>query len=257
MADDLSGMKGAGGTGVPPLVQIPSLEERVVDHLRRLIVTGELREGSRLRHRNLAKDLGVSPTPVRAGLSQLRQEGLVEFGRGGQAFVSRLTREALEEIYAARYGLEALGARLGAEAVTAEDLGEMERQLAEMKDLARPEDVEPYLELRWSFHAVAYEAAQRPRLVAEIERLYWRAQRYYRLLLTSPERFERSLKGYIDFLEACKAHSGARAEKAIRDSLAWTLGELCPALPSERALAARLGTDMNSSDGSGIDGKGG
>ena len=63
--------------------------------------------------RDLAQRLGVSQTPVRIGLSELEREGLVEVGETGRALVSRLTREDLEEIYAARLGLEGLAARVG------------------------------------------------------------------------------------------------------------------------------------------------
>ena len=64
--------------------------------------------------RDLAQQLGVSPTPVRAGLSQLEREGFVAVTPTGRAVVSRLTREDFEEIYAARLGLEGLAARVGA-----------------------------------------------------------------------------------------------------------------------------------------------
>ena len=67
--------------------------------------------------RDLAQRLGVSQTPVRVGLSALEREGLVEVGETGRALVSRLTREDLEEIYAARLGLEGLAARVGVAAI--------------------------------------------------------------------------------------------------------------------------------------------
>ena len=62
--------------------------------------------------RDLAAQLGVSPTPVRAGLSQLEREGFVAVTATGRSVVSRLTREDFEEIYAARLGLEGLAADL-------------------------------------------------------------------------------------------------------------------------------------------------
>src|ERR1700742_4725094 len=99
---------------IAELAQTPSLEERLTDQLRGLIATGALPERTPLRLRELAESFGVSPTPVRASLSQLERDGLVAIGRTGRAMVSPLTLEDIEEIYAARRGMEALAARRGA-----------------------------------------------------------------------------------------------------------------------------------------------
>src|SRR5580765_1413331 len=94
-----------------------SMERRVTDLLREMIVTGELAEGTPLVQRDLAHRIGVSQTTVRIGLSELARDGLVEVTGTGRSLVSRLTREDLEEIYAARLGLEGLAARAGAPAL--------------------------------------------------------------------------------------------------------------------------------------------
>ena len=93
-----------------PLEERESIEQRVARTLRELIVDGTAPGGTPLVQRELAQQLGVSPTPVRAGLSQLEREGFVAVTPTGRAVVSRLTREDFEEIYAARLGLEGLAA---------------------------------------------------------------------------------------------------------------------------------------------------
>ena len=70
----------------------------------------------------------------------------------GRAFVSRLTREDFEEIYAARLGLEGLAARLGAEAVGPAELARMRKTLGKLERAAAAEDVDAYLALRWEFY---------------------------------------------------------------------------------------------------------
>ena len=96
-------------TPISPLEERESIELRVARTLRSLIVGGQLPAGTPLVQRDLAQQLGVSPTPVRAGLSMLEREGFVDVTPTGRAVVSRLTREDFEEIYAARLGLEGLG----------------------------------------------------------------------------------------------------------------------------------------------------
>jgi DNA-binding GntR family transcriptional regulator len=210
-----------------------SVEDRVAYALRELIVTGQLPEGTPLVQRDLAERLGVSQTPIRLGLTELERGGLVEVGETGRATVSRLTREDFEEIYAARLGLEGLAANLGACAVGRQEIAAMKETLRDLRRLAEEQDAKEYLRLRWEFHAACYRASGRERLVDEVGRLYWRAYRYNRLVLSTAERFRESVGRYRDFLAACEAGDGARAEQVVQESIRWAVERAAPGVPSE------------------------
>jgi DNA-binding GntR family transcriptional regulator len=218
---------------VGPLGRL-STEQRAARALRELIVTGRLPEGTPLVQRDLAERLGISQTPVRHALVALERAGLVEVAGNGRALVRRLTREDLEELYAARLGLEGLAARLGAAAVGPAELARMRGLLVELDRLAKEQDIDAYLEGRWALHSTAYLATGRTRLVAEVERLFWRGGRYHRLVLSSAERFRRSVRSYHDFTQACATHDAARAERVIHDSMRWAVDLIAGSLPSER-----------------------
>src|SRR5262249_37009399 len=188
-----------------------SMEQRVTDLLREVIVTGELAEGTPLVQRDLADRIGVSQTPVRIGLFELARDGLVEVTDTGRSLVSRLTREDLEEIYAARFGLEGLAARVGAPALDHEGIARMHEHMRKLGKLARRRDVQAYLWGRWDFQAVCYKASGRMRLANEVERLFRRAERYNRLVLSTAARFQRSVGYYRAFLEACEQRDGDAA----------------------------------------------
>lgn len=228
-------MEGTPDTSLPifPLAGRQSIEQRVATSLRGLIVAGHLTEGTPLVQRDLAMRLGVSQTPVRAGLSQLEREGFVELGPTGRAVVSRLTREDFEEIYATRYGLEGLAARVGAVAVGPEELAVMRDALTHLGDAANRLDVDVYLRLRWDFYSACYGASGRSRLVDQVERLYHRSERYNRIVLSSPQRFRQSLSRYSSFLAACRAHDGLAAERVVQESLSWAVERVAGSLPSE------------------------
>lgn len=220
-------------TSISPLDERESVEQLVVRTLRELIVDGQLPEGTPLVQRDLAQHLGVSPTPVRGGLSQLEREGFVVVTSTGRALVSRLTREDFEEIYAARLGLEGLAARLGARAVGRDEIARMKEILRDLRRLAVEQDVQEYLRQRWEFHATCYRASGRQRLVGEVERLFWRADRYNRLVLSTAERFRESVGRYQGFLAACEAHDGERAEEVVQESIRWAVGRAAGSVPSE------------------------
>ncbi len=145
----------------------------------------------------------------------------------------RLTREDLEEIYAARLGLEGLAARVGVAALSEPDIERMRVMLGELDRLAKRLDVDAYLQLRWDFHAVCYEASRRPRLLAEVARLFWRAERYNRLILSSAERFRRSVGYYRTFFDACELRDPLEAERVIHESIRGAVDLIWPTLPSE------------------------
>jgi DNA-binding GntR family transcriptional regulator len=218
---------------ISPLEERETIEQRVARTLRALIVDGDLPEGTPLVQRDLAQQLGVSPTPVRAGLSQLEREGFVAVTPTGRAVVSRLTREDFEEIYAARLGLEGLAARLGANAVGRGEIARMKGTLRDLRRLAGEQNVQEYLRQRWEFHATCYRASGRQRLVDEVERLFWRADRYNRLVLSTAQRFRESVSRYDGFLAACEARDGERAEEVVQESIRWAFGRAADSVPSE------------------------
>jgi DNA-binding GntR family transcriptional regulator len=218
---------------IEPLEERESIEERVAQSLRTLIVTGQLPEGTQLVQRDLAARLGVSQTPVRASLGRLEREGFVAVGATGRSFVSRLTREDFEEIYAARLGLEGLAARLGAVAVGSRETGRMAEVLVRLRKAAAKQDIDAYLALRWEFYGTCYRASGRRRLVDEVERLYRRSERYNRLVLSSPKRFRESLGRYEAFHAACLESDGAAAERIVQESLRWAVDGAGGELPSE------------------------
>lgn len=228
-------MEGVRDKSLPiyPLRARESIEQRVAQRLRGLIIAGHLREGMPLVQRDLASRLGVSQTPIRAGLTQLEREGFVVLGPTGRAVVSMLTREDFEEIYATRHGLEGLAARVGAPAVGHEELESMSVSLANLRDAARSQDVDNYLSLRWDFYGTCYRASGRRRLVDQVEQLYNRSERYNRIVLSTPQRFRQSVGRYAAFYAACKARDGVAAEHIVQGSLSWAVERIASDLPSE------------------------
>lgn len=82
------------------------LRKVVYDYLCEQLLTGELRSGSRVCELTVAKATGVSRSPVREAIGQLRAEGVLEQIPGYGAFVTSPTREGLDEAFQVREWLE-------------------------------------------------------------------------------------------------------------------------------------------------------
>ncbi len=117
------------------LVNYQDLGEQVYEVVRDQIVTCELSPGSPLPVGDLARQLGVSLTPVRDALNRLAAEGLVvDVPRKGY-FVASLDPEDVTDLLQARRLIEMAAVEQGLDLVAAEQLGEMERLTAEMEGL--------------------------------------------------------------------------------------------------------------------------
>src|SRR3954464_4211648 len=88
-----------------------SARHRVREDVRRLILSGELKPGTRLTQQNLAKRFGVAQSVVRESLLELQFSGLVESVDNLGIFVSDLDINRLLQAYEVREMLEGLAAR--------------------------------------------------------------------------------------------------------------------------------------------------
>jgi GntR family transcriptional regulator of vanillate catabolism len=92
-----------------------NLQEKVLMQLRERILRGDFAPGARLAEQQLAEQLNVSRTPVRAALVTLEQEGLVELNGTVGYVVRQFTAQEVADAIAVRGHLEGMAARLVAE----------------------------------------------------------------------------------------------------------------------------------------------
>ncbi len=83
-----------------------NLTQKAYRHIHGKLSGGELVPGSRLSNRGVAKEVGVSFTPVREALNRLVSEGLLEYRQGLGVFVPMLNTQEIREIYELREILE-------------------------------------------------------------------------------------------------------------------------------------------------------
>src|ERR1700744_1274595 len=105
----------------------------VYDTLRDAIWEGRIGRGERIREEEVARNLGVSRTPVREALQRLQQRGLLVLGPGRGLMVAQLGHGEGVELYAMREILEGSAARFAALHATNEEIA----KLHELQELLR------------------------------------------------------------------------------------------------------------------------
>jgi GntR family transcriptional regulator of vanillate catabolism len=125
--------------------------------VRELVFSGDVPPGQRLSEITLSEKLALSRTPVRAALSRLEQEGLLEAIPSGGYAVRAFSEADVTDSIELRGVLEGTAARMAAErGVSPARMAKLHALMAELDDLVTPSggefDFQGYMELNAAFH---------------------------------------------------------------------------------------------------------
>jgi DNA-binding GntR family transcriptional regulator len=175
---------------VPPQpASIASLaaSERVAEHLRKMILAGEIAPGERIRQEEIADRFGMSRLPVREALRMLEIEGLTELQTNRGARVPALSSHEADMIYRMRESLEPLVLSESIDALSDADIAE----LADIQDRIEERDnLADFMELDRTFHLTSYRGCTVEPLASTVVRLWNMTQHYRRefIRITGPSR---------------------------------------------------------------------
>ncbi|WP_420127588.1 GntR family transcriptional regulator [Longimicrobium sp.] len=138
------------------------------------ILRDELRPGARISDTALARELGVSRTPIREALLRLEREGFLEADIGRGFFVKPLSVAEVREVYPVLWTLEVLALR-SAGAPSAERRAEMDRINAALE---AEDDPERRIDLDGDWHRTLLEPCGNEYLMGLIASLKAVIRRY-------------------------------------------------------------------------------
>ncbi len=154
------------------------LERQAAGVLRRRILSGEFLPGHRLVETWLAGQLGLSRGTVRAALSQLVHEGLVEQVAYTRWAVPVLTAKDAWELYTLRSALEGLAARLVAQSLTPDSAARLRSAFGDIKAAAADGDRAALSERDAALHKLIIELSDHQRLQRQYTLIEQQTRRY-------------------------------------------------------------------------------
>jgi DNA-binding GntR family transcriptional regulator len=116
------------------------------------IIRGEFKPGDRIMEGSLAAQLGVAQSSLREALQELEHQGLLTKYDNRGTFVTLITEEEIDQLYAVRKQLEPLAAGLVRERITAEDSAELRRLLQTMRQANDRRDLVELAHADLEFH---------------------------------------------------------------------------------------------------------
>ncbi len=214
------------------------LADSVIEEIKRMIKTGELKEGHKLPDQNtFAAQLGVSRTSLREALSTLTRIGVIEQRPGyGTVLRSRIPalftdhlapplisdKEATIELIEARRFIEIGTAGLSVKNATPDQIDEMGILIKEMGRSLKEGRIDDYIEQDVAFHFLIAKASGNRFLVNLFVNIRGFMEQYMRESFhLLPYMLKRSLKFHQNIYRAIKGGSRAKAvsemEKHISD----------------------------------------
>jgi DNA-binding GntR family transcriptional regulator len=147
----------------------PDLTEQVYQSLLEAICNGDIAPGARLTQEELAASLNVSRQPVLQALRTLKKEGFVsDAGRRG-LMVMPVSAQTIAQVYQVRSALDALAARLAAQAKVKLDA----RVIAEGRKAISGARIGAMVDADLKFHNLIYTASGNA-LISETANHHWR-----------------------------------------------------------------------------------
>ena len=140
--------------------------------LRQWVTVGKFLPGERLKIRNVAAELGVGITPVRAALQRLAAEGALTNSPNCGVAVPTLTRAEFDDVLQNRLMLEGEAAERGALRISSTEKEALRQLVKTMRNALALADAKTYLDANESFHVMLYRAAGSPTLMQLIETVW-------------------------------------------------------------------------------------
>ena len=194
--------------------------DHAYEMLREQILDGRLAPGSTLDQEALARQLGLSTTPVREALRRLEAERLVVGRAHRDTLVVTLSLDMLEEVYAIRLALDPLAASLTASVATDDELAAI---AAVAQAAPKQQTAAEYLRHNRELHRAIYMACGNALLVQMLESLWDVSDRYRIIALKNQMVVETAAAEHHQIVDALLARRVGRAGQLMKAHLTLSL----------------------------------
>ena len=198
-----------------------SLHREVAARVRDMIVDGRLAPGAAIPELHLARQLGVSRTPLREAIKVLASEGLVELLPGHGAVVKVFTAKDAQDMLTLIALLEEHAGPRACAASDAEIASILEMHAQMRIHYERRERVE-YFRLNQAIHNAIVQAAGNPTLTLLHGILRKRMRRIRYIGNQSPDNWAAAMAEHEAFIDALRARDGVRLGRLMREHISNT-----------------------------------
>ena len=135
------------------------MNEKVYRAIKKMIAIHRFQPGLRLNAEKIARELGVSRTPVWESIRRLGQEGIVQNIPNRGVFMAETPLERVVEMIEARGVLDKFAGRMASDRISDRIVKQLDQCLADQLRAIETADISLYSSLDFRFHGLIYEAS--------------------------------------------------------------------------------------------------
>ena len=200
-------------------VTLPA-REKAYDYLKEAILDDRLNPGERLAEEHLARELGISRTPVREALQKLASEGLIK-PLGTMGFVvSQDSREEVEELFEIRAVLEGYALRVICGRIDDAVLSSLEGCVYEAAAALECGALDDVYSWNTRFHDILHGLiADKPRLNVQMVNMRKYVLRYRHGTIQYQDGGKRTVDGHRKIVLALQLRDPDLCERVMREHI--------------------------------------
>ncbi len=193
-----------------------TIRRKIYDYLREQLLNGLIPPREHLIESKIAKDLGVSRTPVREALHSLELEGLIESIPRVGYVVKPISEEEVEEICEIRGVVEGLAARWAIKRARDKLVVELRKNILASEEKVLSGEVRAFVEMDAHFHEIISKHSGSQRLLELAQTLRRHMLRYRIQSIYSADNVRRAIRGHRAILRAIEGGNIREVERAIK-----------------------------------------
>ena len=200
-------------------IQKKTLHEEIANNLREMIMSGELREGDKIKENELCELMDISKTPLREALRVLSAEGLIRLIPNRGSYVTTPTFKEIKEMFDVMSVLEGVCARTATEKMSNIDYEKLKKIHLQLEENFRLKNQKNYIRNNNKYHSFVQELAGNKTLNQIVNGLRQKILLYRYKSLNLSGRFEQSIQEHRDLLEAFRKRDAEKAELLMKSHM--------------------------------------
>lgn len=195
------------------------LRDLVYEKLQQFLREEKFNPGDKVTEKEIAKELGVSRTPVREALYRLAATGLIKIIPHRGFIVSKWTIKELKDVIFVRAVLEKLAIKLAIENILPEEIKELKNLIIEIEKAVKYKNIPKSSDLNTLFHDKIVLASRNRELFKIMKFLKDKICGFRIIAISSSKRLDDSLKEHNKILDALINKDVDLAETLIHEHI--------------------------------------